>query len=233
MGIIRFKPGDIGSIGEGKLMSMIMFPSGATDPDPEDKALFFNTTENKLKRHDGTKWIVIDALDDLERIKDGLITDAKIDAAAGIAKSKLAALNIVNIDIDEAADIAKSKLAALNIIDADIDAEAEIAKSKLAALNIMNADIDAAAAIAKSKLGALGIVDTDVAVGASITKDKLAALNIEDIDVLAIGQGKITDLVTNLADKVESIEAEGINKITGINWDKEAGDFVLNYKEIL
>jgi hypothetical protein len=60
------------------------------------------------------------------------ITNANIDPAAAISKSKLAALEIVNADIAAAANIAKSKLAALNIVNADVDAAAAIAISKLA-----------------------------------------------------------------------------------------------------
>lgn len=62
------------------------------------------------------------------------ITNANVDAAAAIDKSKLGALNIVNADIAASAAIAKSKLAALNIADADIVAGAAIALSKLASM---------------------------------------------------------------------------------------------------
>lgn len=44
-------------------------------------------------------------------IADGAITNAKVAAAAAIAKSKLAALDIVNADVAAAAAIARSKLA--------------------------------------------------------------------------------------------------------------------------
>lgn len=50
------------------------------------------------------------------------LTNAHIDAAAGIAKSKLAALNIGDGDVAAGAGIAKSKLATLNIVDADVSA---------------------------------------------------------------------------------------------------------------
>lgn len=66
--------------------------------------------------------------------------------------SRLVYQKITNAQIDPAAAIAKSKLAALNITDADIAGGAAIAKAKLAALAIVNADIDAAAAIAITKL---------------------------------------------------------------------------------
>lgn len=60
------------------------------------------------------------------------LTNAQIDAAAAIDKSKLAALNITDADVAAGAAIAKSKLAALNLVDADIQAAAAIAISKLA-----------------------------------------------------------------------------------------------------
>jgi hypothetical protein len=86
-------------------------------------------------------------------IQDGGIVDADVNAAAAIAKSKLAALGIVDADVAAGAAIAKSKLAALGIVDADIAGGAAIAKAKLAALAIANADVAANAAIALSKLG--------------------------------------------------------------------------------
>jgi hypothetical protein len=76
-------------------------------------------------------------------VADGAITDVKINAAAAIAKSKLAALAIVNADIDDGAAIAKSKLGALAIVNADVDAGAAIDKSKLAPLAIVDADVSA------------------------------------------------------------------------------------------
>lgn len=83
------------------------------------------------------------------------IVNANIDAAAAIAKSKLAALNITNSDVDAAAAIAKSKLAALDITNSDVNVAAAIAYSKLALAGaIVNADISASAAIAVSKLAA-------------------------------------------------------------------------------
>ncbi len=83
------------------------------------------------------------------------ITNAQIDAAAAIDKSKLGALNIVNADVASGAAIAKSKLAALNIVNADVDAAAAIAKSKLAALAIVDADVSS---ISESKIAPAGIV---------------------------------------------------------------------------
>lgn len=59
------------------------------------------------------------------------VTNAQIDAAAAIDKSKLGPLNIVNADISAGAAIAKSKLAALNIVDADVAAGAAINLDKI------------------------------------------------------------------------------------------------------
>lgn len=71
------------------------------------------------------------------------------DAVLGRFKT----IPLTNAHIDAAAAIAKSKLAALNIADADVAAGAAIAKSKLnLSGQIVNADINAAAAIALSKL---------------------------------------------------------------------------------
>lgn len=64
-------------------------------------------------------------------IATGVIVNADINAAAGIAKTKLAALNIVNADVDPAAAIAKTKLANLDVVNADVNAAAAIAESKL------------------------------------------------------------------------------------------------------
>jgi hypothetical protein len=82
---------------------------------------------------------------------------------------------LTNASIDPAAAIAKSKLAALNITDADVAGGAAIAKSKLAALNITDADVAGGAAISRSKLNfGAGLVDADIAAGAAIANSKLA-----------------------------------------------------------
>jgi hypothetical protein len=51
---------------------------------------------------------------------NSLIKNADVDAAAGIVKSKLAALGIVDADVAVGAAIAKAKLAALNVGQADM-----------------------------------------------------------------------------------------------------------------
>lgn len=175
---VRFKPGDVGTVADGGIANMAKFPSGATDPgSPAEGDVFFNTTEGKFKRYASAAWVIIDALEDLARIADDLLTNAKVNSAAGIEKSKLAALDIVNADVDAAAAIAQSKLT----------------------LAITNAEVDDAAAIVKSKLAALGIVDADVS---DITVTKItgavkgrAADTTGDKGVTAIGWDTATEEV--------------------------------------
>lgn len=70
----------------------------------------------------------------------GLITNASIDPAAAIAKSKLAALAIADADVAGAAAIARSKLNfGAGLVDADIAAAAAIVASKLAPLTVNTA----------------------------------------------------------------------------------------------
>ena len=121
---VKFKPADVGVVPDGSVTKIVKFPSGATDPGtPADGDMFFNTTGNKLKRYKtGTGWITIDMVDSLDRISDDLLTNVKINASAGIAKTKLAALEIANADVATGAAIAKAKLASLAIVDADVSA---------------------------------------------------------------------------------------------------------------
>lgn len=90
------------------------------------------------------------------------LTNASIAAGAGIAKTKLASLDVVNADVNAAAAIARAKLDfGSGLVNADISATAAIAKTKLANLDVVNADVNAAAAIAESKLN----LATDAAAG--------------------------------------------------------------------
>lgn len=142
---------------------------------------------------------------------DSSVTNAKVAAGAAIAKSKLAALDIVNADVNAAAGIAKSKLAALDVVNADVNAAAAIAESKLSLAS------DAAAGTASRRTigtGALqaaagndarlsdqrtpadaSVTNAKVAAGAAIAKSKLAALGIVNADVntaAAIAESKLT-----------------------------------------
>ena len=62
---------------------------------------------------------------DVGTVPDGSVTNAKVATDAGIAKSKLAALDIVDADVNAAAGIVKTKLASLAIVDADVSAIGE------------------------------------------------------------------------------------------------------------
>ena len=82
-------------------------------------------------------------------IANGAIDNAKVDASAAIAMSKLD-LAITNSEVANGAAIAQDKLN-LSIADAQVSATAAIAQSKLN-LSITNAEVNASAAIATSKL---------------------------------------------------------------------------------
>jgi hypothetical protein len=138
--------------------------------------LILNSTTNRYEFNSGT-----DAAPVWTAMFSSIV-DADIAAGANIAKSKLAALAIVDADIT--GPISKSKLGALGIVDADITGP--ISKSKLGALGIVDADVSGAAAIAKAKLAALAIVNADVAAGAAIAYSKLAlAASIVNADIAA------------------------------------------------
>jgi hypothetical protein len=106
------------------------------------------------------------------------LTNASIDAAAGIVYSKLLlSASIVNSDIAPGAGIPYSKLnLGSSIVDADINASAAISYSKLVLTNsISNSDVASAAAIAYSKLNlATSIVNGDVSASAAIAGSKIS-----------------------------------------------------------
>lgn len=99
-------------------------------------------------------------------VEDGAITNAKINATAGIEKSKLASLEIVNADIATGAAIAKAKLASLEIVNADVATGAAITKAKLESLAIVDADISA---VSQSK-----VTDLVTALGAKVSTGPLS-----------------------------------------------------------
>ena len=144
-----------------------------------------------LKTWDGSAWQTTVVTSGM--IKDGTISNADINASAGIVYSKLAlSSGIIDADISASAGIVYSKLAlSSGIIDTDISASAAIALSKLAtgALptaitvssgnivdgTITNTDINASAAIAYSKLAlSSGIVNTDISASAAIAGTKIS-----------------------------------------------------------
>lgn len=144
-------------------------------------------------------------------IADGAITNAKVNASAAIAYSKLSLTgSIVNADINASAAIAYSKLSLSNsIVNADINSAAAIAYSKLSLTgSIVNADINASAAIVYSKLSlSNSIVNADINSAAAIAYSKLSLSNsIVNADIsssAAIAYSKL-----NLA---TSVKASDIN----------------------
>lgn len=131
---------------------------------------------------------------DVGTVPDGSVTNAKVAAGAAIDMSKLS-LAITDSEVAAAAGIAKTKLGALDIADADVAAGAAIAKSKLAALEIADADVAAAAAISKSKLASLAIGDSDVdSISVSKVTDAVAGTGTTgDKKITKIGYDSTTE----------------------------------------
>lgn len=96
-----------------------------------------------------------------------LITNASIDPAAAIAKSKLAALAIADADVAGGAAISRSKLNfGSGLVDADIAAAAAIAITKLANIadvaSVLRGDgtwVKGMSAIGEIALGSTGVID--------------------------------------------------------------------------
>jgi hypothetical protein len=154
---------------------------------------------------------------------DPKLVNADVDAAAAIAKTKLASLDIVNADVNAAAAIAKTKLASLDIVNADVNAAAAIAKTKLASLDIVNADVNAAAAIAISKLesGVAKIAVVPAYNGDNTTNRAIAhGLGIvPKLALVVIDAGNITG-IQNSATKQASREDTGIYSVQTVTaWD--------------
>ena len=107
------------------------------------------------------------------------LTNASIDAAAGIIYSKLLlSSSIVNDDIAVGAAIAYNKLSlGSSIVNADISPSAAISYTKLVLTNsISNGDVAATAAIAYSKLNLTSsVVNADISPTANISRTKLAS----------------------------------------------------------
>ena len=100
------------------------------------------------------------------KILDGTIVNADINAAAGIAASKISGTAITAADTGT---VTSTMIADDSIVNGDINASAAIAYSKLnLGTSIVNADVSASAAIAYSKLSLSGaITTTDLAAGAA------------------------------------------------------------------
>ena len=107
------------------------------------------------------------------------LTNASIDAAAGIIYSKLLlSSSIVNNDIAVGAAIAYNKLSlGSSIVNADISPSAAISYTKLVLTNsISNGDVAATAAVAYSKLNLTSsVVNADISPTANISRTKLAS----------------------------------------------------------
>jgi len=74
------------------------------------------------------------------------------------------------------------------------------------------------------------ITNVKVNASANIAKSKLASLAIGDSDVNAISQSKITDLETDLGNKVGSGPLSGDKKITAIGWDSGSDEVIVDHE---
>jgi hypothetical protein len=148
---------------------------------------------------------ITDLVDDLAAVSgggltDGSVTNAKVNASAGIVKSKLAPLAIADADVSA---ISQSKVTGLT---AAIAAKADSTDTRFTDTrtptdgSVTNAKVNASAAIAKTKLAALAIVDADVS---------------------AISQSKITGLVTALNDLTAALDTK-----IGTTFSTVKGDLV-------
>lgn len=149
-------------------------------------------TGTKFLRDDGS-WQT-PAGSESTTVTDSATIDFTLNVADITAVVKPASLT--DTHIASGAAIAKSKLAALNIVDADVAAGAAIAKSKLAALNIADSDVAAGAAIAASKLaaGTAGQVLVTASAGPTPTWRTLTGdVTIDQAGVTTIGATKVTN----------------------------------------
>lgn len=115
---------------------------------------------------------------DTTQLVDEAVDNAKVAAAAAIAKSKLAALEIEDSDVKAAAAIDQSKVA-LAITDSEVAAAAGIAKSKLEALGIVDADVD--------HIGGAKLDDDSVALGKVQADIKSFLYHGDEIEVSVTG----------------------------------------------
>ena len=160
---------------------------------------------------------------DALRIKDGGITNAKINASAGIVYSKLTLSgSIINADINASAAIAYSKLAlASSIVNADIAAAAAIAYSKLAALTASRALVSDGSGFVSASSASSTEVGYLVGVSSSIQTQidgKVAKAGDTMSGVLNMGSNKITNLATPTAANDATNKAYVDAAINGLSW---------------
>jgi len=74
------------------------------------------------------------------------------------------------------------------------------------------------------------ITDVKVNAAANIAKSKLAALAIADADVDAISESKVTNLTTDLGNKVSTGPLSGDKKVTAIGWDSATEEVVVDHE---
>ena len=160
---------------------------------------------------------------DALRIKDGGITNAKINASAGIVYSKLTLSgSIINTDINASAAIAYSKLAlASSIVNADIAAAAAIAYSKLAVLTASRALVSdgsgfvSASSASSTEVGYLAGVSSSIQ---TQIDGKVAKAGDTMSGVLNMGSNKITNLATPTAANDATNKAYVDAAINGLSW---------------
>ena len=73
------------------------------------------------------------------------------------------------------------------------------------------------------------ITDVKVNATANIAQSKLS-LSITDAEIDTVSQSKITDLETDLADKVEGTGTTGDKKVNKIGWDSTTEEVVIDHE---
>jgi len=74
------------------------------------------------------------------------------------------------------------------------------------------------------------ITNAKIATNAAIEKSKLATFTLGDADISAISQSKVTNLVTDLGDKVSGTGTSGSKKITKIGWDGTTNEVIIDHE---
>jgi hypothetical protein len=74
------------------------------------------------------------------------------------------------------------------------------------------------------------ITDVKINAAANIAKSKLAALAIVDADVSAISESKVTNLATDLGNKVSGTGTTGDKKITKVGWDSTTNEVIIDHE---